>query len=139
MTIVEFVNARLNEEERAAKAAGAGQWTADTEIRTVRDGAGVWVLGEDGDPVATARFAFDASGEGIDPRAIGGHIARHDPARVLREVAAKRAILREYTDAVDLWERESEAPDSVAALEAVTRHMAAAHSDHPDYDPAWAA
>lgn len=73
----------------------------------------------------------------------GGHIVRHDPARVLREVAAKRAILQRYV-------RASEVPPSVAGyvrgqdsgyteacLDAL-RDLASAWSDHPEYRTEWA-
>lgn len=53
------------------------------------------------------------------------HIARHDPARVLREVAAKRAIVERYAKAPD-W----------AGGEDV-RLLAAVWSDHPDYRQEW--
>ena len=73
------------------------------------------------------------------------------PARVLREVAAKRAILAAYEEAAehpydlpqgihegrDDWERERD--DSVLGeLEDVARHIAAVYSDHPDYRQEWA-
>ncbi|GAA1455510.1 DUF6221 family protein [Nocardiopsis tropica] len=133
MTIVEFINARLDEEERVAKDAasslvsladqeGAAEtWEADTDSVVTMTGVS-----------GMTRLFVDAESD------VTTHIARHDPARVLREIAAKRAIVQEYTDAVDLWERESEAPDSVGALEAVIRLLAAVHADHPDYRQEWA-
>ena len=64
------------------------------------------------------------------------HILRHAPARVLREVAAKRAILDqsevevEYGRQVDFDVRD--------ALDSAVRHLAAVYSDHPAYLPEWA-
>lgn len=71
--LVSFIAARLDEDEAAAKRVN-GQWQQDAP------GTGVILI--DGEPLIEGH--------------IGGlveHIARHDPARVLREVEAKRAIL----------------------------------------------
>lgn len=65
----------------------------------------------------------------------GGHIVRHDPARVLRDIAAKRQMFEECVRAVD------GGPDgSAAAGLAVTvmKGLAAPYSTHPDYDRKWA-
>ena len=53
---------------------------------------------------------------------MGEHCAQHDPTRVLRECAAKRAII----DAADHGYLSYVAP------------LAAAYSDHPDYQQKWA-
>src|SRR6266851_9644248 len=75
--LVVFLNARLRDDEAAARAAAPGPWRG-------RD-AGSW------SEVAPAK--------GTGPEAADTeHIARHDPARVLREVAAKRAILEFYLE-----------------------------------------
>lgn len=55
----------------------------------------------------------------------GGHIVRHDPARVVAEVAAKRAIL-------DLHEELHE-----PALYEAVRWLAAPYADQPGYEEAW--
>lgn len=103
MTIVEFLEARLAEDEQAALAAqNSVPWSANDQDVASR------------------------------------HLSRHLPARVLREVVAKRAILREYVDSVKLHEDEAEAPDAVAALEIVVRHMASVYADHPEFEGRWA-
>lgn len=77
-----------------------------------------------------------------------GHIVRHDPARVLREVAAKRRLLGLIFayEALDDAERGcSHTADQIAAGEcAVKPHnipallaLAAPYAGHPDYDPTW--
>lgn len=67
------------------------------------------------------------------------HIARHGPARVLAEVAAKRAI-------VDLhwqWQDEEGPVDICDACDGMRYpcltmlHLAVVYADHPDYDEAW--
>lgn len=109
-----FIAARLDEDEAIARAAGDATpppWhAAGGDIMSRADG----------------RCAANADG----PEA--PHIARHDPARVLREVAAKRAMVAECV-------RTCEYEDYGHALAgAVIKVMAAAWSDHPDYRQEWA-
>jgi Family of unknown function (DUF6221) len=68
------------------------------------------------------------------------HVARWNPARVLREVDAKRRILAAYSEHADLDIADPEpeyAYGHAGGLGVAVRHLAAAYSDHPDYDPAW--
>ena len=86
--------------------------------------------------------AFVSPYKGDRGRADAAHIARHDPARVLREVADKRRLIERY-------ERAAAVPESVssfvrgqddgyreACLDA-TRDAAAVHSGHPGYREEW--
>jgi len=62
------------------------------------------------------------------------HIAAWDPARLLREVEAKRRIIIHAQGA------EQDVPDIYAydlAADYVLRALAAVYSDHPEYDPEW--
>jgi hypothetical protein len=61
------------------------------------------------------------------------HIARHDPARVLREVQAGRKILADYEGTRAITGDNDE---YVAGLSAALSALASAYSDHPDYDEA---
>ena len=85
--------------------------------------------------------------EQIAPR----HIARHDPARILREVAFKRAIMAEHYPGTT-WDRDAPGGLKICAGEGgdgdtwqmatrwpcpQVRQLAAIYSDHPDYDPEW--
>ena len=73
------------------------------------------------------------------------HIGHHGPARVLREVEAKRAILELADEATGLdmsvdidrgiGPRDKAAEPYVGDL--IIRQMAQAYSDHPDYNPEW--
>jgi hypothetical protein len=124
-TLVEFYAARLDEDEAAAKAAGGGihcrEWDAagpGYQEGRVEDGHGDVVVYDEGAPtLAQAK-----------------HIARHDPARVLREVAAKRAILGAYESqrAAQFYD-----PAVVDELRDVIETLASVYSDHPDYRPKW--
>jgi hypothetical protein len=61
----------------------------------------------------------------------GPHIALHDPASVLADIAAKRAI-------VDECERAQRYEDHGWALaDAVLRLLALPYQSHPDYQQAW--
>jgi Family of unknown function (DUF6221) len=81
--------------------------------------------------------------EEVSPQA-ARHIARYDPARVLREVEAKRMILARYEDCVARQE-DSDYPQGAARDQAreyedfVLPHLAAAWRDHPDWRQEWAA
>lgn len=59
------------------------------------------------------------------------HVYTHNPARVLREVAAKRAILRKLiTDLIN------DLTDETAAW--MLKTMAEVYRDHPDWREEWA-
>jgi hypothetical protein len=68
--IREFVEARLVEDEQVALAAPRHNWT-------------VYLAGDPGGDEGTEQRVLD-------------HVIRHDPARVLAEVAVKRRILEEH-------------------------------------------
>jgi hypothetical protein len=89
--LVEFLRAALDEDERVARAAAAkcpAPWTGRTDI----DGEHPFVQDADGDRI----MHHEDSVPEIETAA---HIARHDPARVLAEVAAKRGLLAELAAA----------------------------------------
>lgn len=72
----------------------------------------------------------------------GEHIAEWDPARVLREIDAKRKVLAEYEQA-DRYSRttwgQSNADQSRArTLGKVVRLLASVYSDRPGYREEWA-
>jgi hypothetical protein len=79
--LLRWLGEQLDEEERVARAAG-GRW---------RELSGNWVTASDVDHrVAMVLAAAERA-----------HIVAHDPARVLREIEAKRELLKEHT--VDGW------------------------------------
>jgi hypothetical protein len=130
-----FLNARLDEEEAAVK--GPPGWRLEH-----------W---------SAVRYAEKASGRDwrvdAEPRCIvdsvakddAEHIARYDPARVLREIEADRKLIAAYVAAradvppVDDW---YEVADGVKigladGLEAAVKIRAERFGDHPDYQPGW--
>jgi hypothetical protein len=145
--LIAFLNARMDEDEAAAKAAPGRTWRSFTEDDVA--GASVydeqWVLlypeRYDNDDKLSSRPA--ATGPQYIERArdeLAAHIARHDPARVLHEVRAKRAILARHAPGGNsgtdcLWCSEDNAgyrwpcPD--------VRSLAAVYSEHSDYRHEW--
>jgi hypothetical protein len=83
--LVEFLRAALDEDERVARVATPGPWRLDAGLR----------LPEQIDVVSVDYFTVCEDLEDTD----AAHIARHDPARVLAEVAAKRGLLAELAAA----------------------------------------
>lgn len=113
-----------------------GQWSQRVILRSVEE----WHLGYGGEHnTLPLKIAESEELRTAD----GAHIVRHDPARVLREVAAKRAILKAYPAddhepyvAFGDWESCSDScPRRI--LDEVLKLLANAWSDHPDFDPAW--
>jgi len=175
VTVVEFLTARLDEEQAIAERAAAtepGIWAV-----CVSDGGqDLEVLGQfkrdhpvpqppqplKGDWYAVAGWSWDDLDPcGLDTTDLvptAEHIARHDPARVLADIAAKRAILalhahyveqkREGGKYLDTWrpdegcetchwdndcgciENSGYPCDTVGLLASV-------YADHPEFDPAW--
>lgn len=89
--LVTWLRAQLDEDERVARATihpdHTGEWELSEYVEYGNDGdMARWDLTLD----EIAPPLYDTSGMGPSPMR---HIARHDPARVLREVEAKRRIL----------------------------------------------
>jgi hypothetical protein len=119
-SLADFLLARIDEDEQAARlATGAGpDWRAES--------------GTVSDPAAGRTIAEARAPE------LAACIARWDPARVLAECEAKRRIVEQWRTA----ERESEAyasPPLGPALgyRAVARFLALPYSDHPDHRDEW--
>jgi len=123
--LIAFTEARLDEEEEAAQ-------------DTARGNPGPWSLDH--------AWIRDATGETVvmDEYRWGGsaftHIARYDPARVLREVAAKRARLDAYIAANAAVQRHGDLYMTGVAhgLAVAVKGDAASWDNHPDYKQAWA-
>jgi hypothetical protein len=142
--LTEPLRARLDEDEAEADAASGGEWGAIDHTRpfTVFD---VAAYQKYNGRSLTGRYAVGAI-ERPEDRA---HIARHDPARVLAEVEAKRGIIREAFHHAEILDGESGCCPA-AAIERgecedyqpedlpILRLLAAPYVQHPDYRPEWA-
>ncbi len=123
--LITWLLTQLDADERVALRAGADQptWSYDRETFTVSSGGG-WSI--------AARKADGGPINDVD----GEHIARHDPARVLAEVDAKRRIL----DAI----MEQFHPDDIlngaqgtAEPPWLSRVLALPYADRPGYREEW--
>jgi hypothetical protein len=142
--LLEFITARLDDDEQIARACGEGvTWAVEHRSD--------WETGDPAkpDPECAAGRCECCIVEGANPDGTAGmriydegghdshdaeHMARHDPARVLREVAAKRRILA----AAAGYSPELEHGDNGEwAFEVVLRLLALPFADHPGYDPSW--
>jgi hypothetical protein len=127
VTLIEFLRARYDEDEQVASMAAGPighRWQPNP--------AG-GLSGRDG-PMRVH----------LEDRQCLPHIARHDPARVLADVAAKRAIIADCTEMLKMCQ-----VDRGGNLGRPGEHMmgdfgrwilqkiAAPYADHPDFDPAW--
>jgi hypothetical protein len=120
--LVEFLRARLDEDQRTAQAI---PHRGPFRLRPGADA--IWVDSAD-DTLTVALVPIPAE-------AMAGHIARHDPARVLADVAAKRAIAALHPDSG--WNSECQAGCIEGWPCRTLLYLAAPYADHPDYDEAW--
>jgi hypothetical protein len=135
--LIAFVEARLTEDEGYAIGASRGVSFGglQTGPRWVARSGSV----EDAETGGTV-----VCDEGMPNSRQARHIARHDPARVLRDVAALRSVVEECKDTME-WSkqlrREGRPDDAyarhVGSLLGVLRAFAAVWSEHPDFRPEW--
>lgn len=134
--LVAFLRNRLDDDERIARAATDGNWVVDRPI--LADGVTTDISAED-TTRGYSSVATDSEGFGACSLADATHIARHDPARVLADVQAKRAILAQYV--ADAAPAEHMRPLVTAVrqdrMEFVVHALAAVYVSHPDYRPEW--
>jgi hypothetical protein len=130
--LLDFLEARFAEDEADAQAASAAyrsglRWEADT-----------WgdsgFVSRVGDESIEERELWDTEGGNLVPAAaVAVHMARHDPAHVLADIAAKRQIVKECRAGIAAWP----AADSDTYLEAILEVLAHPYAEHPDFDPTW--
>lgn len=127
--LIEFLKARLDEDQQEALAAAPGPWRANAEQDEV--------LAVDGETVADG---FALSGQQL--RATVRHIALHNPARALREVEAKRRILNGCEEAIDEFEQQRTGGKMNTRwvrlnAEHLLRLLALPYADHEGYHEDW--
>jgi Family of unknown function (DUF6221) len=140
--IVEFLTARYDEEaasaRRAAAVARGAEWASDIE-----SAPGSCFLGSEG------VRSFAQVGVSFGAHSIAEHIAVHDPARVLADIAMRQRLVEAYPKLEQrLAEIRKNDPATYSydhakyaglreAAQAVLLQFASLYAEHPDYDPAW--
>lgn len=143
MTIEEFIEARLAEDERIARAAGDGtqaRWAYEEWSPGGLAGGEVYrpdTLHPKYGDVHYVTMDSEGLSPAVDPPE-GTHIARHDPARVLRQVVAIRGVL-ESVKALDAALSGGEHHGLTSYTYGALEDLAEIWSDHPDYQQEWAA
>lgn len=131
--LVTFLNARLDEDEAAARAATEGPWKV--EVFNRHTGKQEWVvIGRTGSQAVTTGEVGVGWMAGLPHD--GTHIARHDPGRALREVEADRELLARYEIARKALPGRYK-DGFLGALEQVLEIRTHRFSDHPDFRPEW--
>ncbi|MGQ5576738.1 DUF6221 family protein [Streptomyces sp. ECR3.8] len=132
--LVRWLGVQLDEDERISRAATPGPW---------RDEGGyVTDVGPDGLPrvQVTDHGTQDGEPEEDDPqgRADSAHIARHDPARVLREIDAKRQLLARYEELRAASKEQGLIGDVTEEYQDfLLRLLALPYADRPGYKESW--
>lgn len=141
MDLTEFLTARYDEEQQLAQAAAPGPWHVE-------------LLGAKGYPQRISNAQATVIGQTYTSPtyapAGARHIAYWDPARVVADLAAKRALIQlAFRYAADFDQRSgcghtveqiaTGACPFVGEMESMDllRLLAAPYSEHPDFDPAW--
>jgi hypothetical protein len=151
--IVEFIKARLSEDEQVARAANGPCWRpGDGNISE----GGLYSLDGDGSDEARgwaiAWFELGMTNPGGQLPALSSldrhahansvHAARHDPARVLREVEAKRRLLEwaqaQLDDFEDFPDDHQYRLEAIGVMRLHLPLLALPYSDHPGFREEWA-
>ena len=126
--LVAWLREQIDEDERVAQDARGHVWRYDPERSTA-----LVVDAGSGQAIAYRPRSGDApsAGDGI-------HIARWDPARVLAEVAAKRAILDHCVSTIrHAGDPPGIDPEDVTAVEHVIHLLAQPFAGRAGFDPSW--
>ena len=124
--LVAFLRARLDEDEHVARSVedrGApwdGQWVADGDDAARTFNGHVLFYGHNG-PLKAGLVE---------------HVTRHDPARVVREVEAKRRLLYQFEHRGNSV-RAVVTPPTGGVWDDLLRLLALSYADHPDYRQEW--
>ncbi|MBA4865942.1 hypothetical protein H1V43_32280 [Streptomyces sp. PSKA54] len=137
--LVQWLRAQLDEDERVARGCSGRAWWEHPKN---------WVSAPPLNRIALVVHDGDR-----------GHVVRHDPARVLREIDAKRGIVGLYASALEeraalrarmrevihvdpdefgrLHRQESELIESAERMLPVVRLLAVPYADQPGYREEW--
>ncbi|SHI67709.1 DUF6221 family protein [Streptomyces sp. 3214.6] len=134
--LVQWLRAQLDEDDRIARAAAE-------ELEGLELGGEWWYDGQYVETVREHTMVAVGSQDFMDP-ATGRHIAEWDPARVLREIDAKRQLVCAYEEAVSAFNDSGPAltsydrlTGSVSSLRRAIELLALPYADRPGYREEW--
>ncbi|MFJ1698174.1 DUF6221 family protein [Streptomyces sp. NPDC088252] len=124
--LVQFLRDRLDEDEQIAHIGNA----SEPPLTWRQIGETGVIVASDGD---RAEECANGNWAGV-----AEHIARHDPARVLREVEAKRELLSRY-EAMAAGVLVMTGAEAILSeyRRVLLPHLALPYADHPDYRDTW--
>lgn len=164
--IIAFISARLDERQAAAEAAqevDPGPWTVRalppewprmvSEAGSHSGHAAAVVVAADGGELWDTYDSDYGDAQHAMAVPTAQHVVLHDPAHVLAEVKAKRALVEDWRTYAEQHRRDDFDPAAASAwvtMNYILVTLAGVHRDHPDYagdgvdnwtwpddDPAW--
>lgn len=136
--LIEFLRTRLDEDEQTARdalhadAVNPGVWTTEHHNSATHSEPNRCHIAEDrsGNYWSVAHEVFIPNAE---------HMARHDPARVLAEVDAKRRLVSMFAPKLgeDVEAELAKGNDLPWMGQQALAVLALPYSDHPDYREEW--
>ncbi|MFE6408175.1 DUF6221 family protein [Streptomyces sp. NPDC057837] len=138
--LVRWLGEQLDEDERIVQEALRyvdADWQRDSGENVVQ-ASGATAAGQQPVDVTADRWRRPM----VDSPAVVAHVAEHDPARVLREIKAKRQILKMAEEATQQAESRDylvngPAKMMLVCLKPVLLHLATAYADRPGYRGEW--
>lgn len=136
--ILDFIEARLEEDEAIARVATPGPWRHSPDKHWRKPGTSWFEEAVFTGAIGSEAVCIAGTGETDEPQSMSdaAHIARHDPARVLREVAALRKIMDVLSLRVDI-DGQGTVGYTYGGIKAI-KAVASIWSDHDDYREEWA-
>jgi hypothetical protein len=134
--LAEWFLTQLDEDERVTRAAPRGPWSMD--------GAGSIVDVDGARVICSVGGTLDGRVSRWPEGPAAEHVLSHDPERVLREIEAKRQIVRAYEDAVTTFgstELGTVPHDlmtgAVNSLRRTVQLLALSYADRPGFKEEW--
>lgn len=125
--LVEFLRARLDEDERLARAVEDAVGT-HRKGGTYDDGSG---------PAYDDAFPSYSWSHADDDRELRFMAGPGHPSRIRADVAAKRALIEEIEGLESQIDNEWGSGRGFSDGETALRFLAAPYASHPDFDPVW--
>ncbi|MCX5537700.1 DUF6221 family protein [Streptomyces sp. NBC_00006] len=143
--LVQWLGEQLDEDERVAWAATPGPWQNAPTARHHATASGRSEEAVFASPPELGATVVATTGEAVERRHLADaeHIAAHDPARVLREIDAKRRIIEQHLSLSDRGEMALVCStcdvrgEQYAYPCPTLRLLALPYEDRPGYQEVW--